>query len=128
MIVVSDGTDEVELPVSVTVENVNRPPDISGPGSQDVRAGEEISLNFSGSDPDNDALEYSSPDLPAGAQLNEQSGTLRWTPTDDQVGKATITVRVSDGNEQAEVKTDINVRQKQPVNTEAAPDTTQGTE
>ncbi len=124
--VVSDGMDEVELQVPVTVNNVNRGPEISAPSSSDVRAGEEISLSFSASDPDNDKLEFSSPDLPSGAQLDPQSGVLRWTPSDDQVGKATVTVRVSDGNDQAEAKTEINIRMPQPVNTEAPPDTTGG--
>jgi hypothetical protein len=123
--VASDGEDRAELPVQITVENVNRSPEVSGPEEEDVRAGETLNISYSGNDPDDDQLEFSSSDLPSGAQLDSQSGSLTWTPSDDQVGKTTVTIRASDGALQAEAQTIINVRKRELPTTETPSDTTQ---
>jgi len=109
---VSDGTTESSTSISVTVNDVNRAPSIDGGGSATVTAGETASLSFSGSDPDGDNLSYESGDLPSGANLNSANGNFSWTPSDDQTGNFTFTVRVSDGKESAETTGSVTVNPK----------------
>jgi hypothetical protein len=108
---VSDGQDTAEKTVNITVDNVNRTPSISGSGAEDVRAGETIDISFSGNDPDNDALTFSSPNLPNGASLDSNSGRFSWSPTAEQIGTVTVTILISDGKEEAQMTITINVQQ-----------------
>ncbi len=108
--VVSDGESETTLPVEIKVENVNRPPTIQAPNSQTVEAGNAVQLHFEGSDPDGDALTYSAADLPEGAKLDSQNGTVSWTPKESQVGSFTITIKVTDGQESASASTEVTVK------------------
>jgi len=109
---VSDGTAESTTTISVTVNDVNRPPSISGGGSVTITAGETATLSFSGSDPDGDNLTFESGDLPSGATLNSTSGDFSWTPAEDQTGNFSFTVRVSDGKESAETSGSVTVNPK----------------
>jgi hypothetical protein len=109
---VSDGTVENAINIPVTVNDVNRAPTIDGGGSVTVTAGETATLSFSASDPDGDNLTFESSDLPAGANLNAGNGTFSWTPSDDQTGNFTFTVRVSDGKESAETTGSVTVNSK----------------
>ena len=119
---VSDGTAESTTTISITVNDVNRSPEISGGGSTTVTAGETATLNFSASDPDGDNLSFESNDLPAGASLNSGNGAFSWTPSDNQTGSFTFTVRVTDGKETAETKGTVNVNPKpEPPPAEAPP-------
>ncbi len=120
--VVSDGEAETTLQVPVKVVNVNRPPQIKAPKAQSVRSGETLELHFTGSDPDGDALTYTSVDLPAGAKLDAKTGTVRWTPQDGQTGNFTISVKVSDGSASASASTQVTV---QPAVQSAPQDSTQ---
>ena len=109
---VSDGNAENTTTISVTVNDVNRAPTIDGGGSVTVTAGENASLSFSGSDPDGDNLTFESSDLPSGATLNSSNGNFSWTPSDDQTGNFTFTVRVTDGKENAETSGSVTVNPK----------------
>ncbi len=118
---VSDGETEVSKTVTITVENVNRPPTIKGPTSGEAQVGEAIKLQFNGQDPDGDDLTFTGENLPSGASINN-SGTFSWTPAEGQEGSYTFTVKVSDGQEEASTKVSITVKPKpQP----AEPDSTQ---
>jgi len=57
--------------------------------------GEELTRQFTASDPEDDPLEFSSNDLPSGATLTTD-GLLTWTPA--MHGKTMITIAVSDGD------------------------------
>jgi hypothetical protein len=109
---VSDGTTESTTTISVTVNDVNRAPTIDGGGSVTVTAGETATLSFSGSDPDGDNLTFESSNLPTGANLSSGNGNFSWTPSDDQTGNFTFTVRVSDGKESAETTGSVTVNPK----------------
>jgi hypothetical protein len=109
---VSDGTAESSTTITVTVNDINRAPTIDGGGSVTITAGETATLGFSGSDPDGDNLTFESSDLPAGANLISGNGNFSWTPTDDQTGNFTFTVRVSDGKESAETTGRVTVNPK----------------
>ncbi len=121
--VVSDGETSVSKVVKVTVENVNRPPQIKGPDKAETEAGSSVEVQFKGEDPDNNPLTYSASGLPNGATLDAHSGLLRWTPGETQTGEFTIEVKVSDGQAEAATTATIVVK---PKPQSAAPDTTQG--
>jgi PKD repeat protein len=120
---VSDGTAESTVSVPITVNDVNRAPQINGGGSVTVTAGERAVLSFSASDPDDDKLSFESNDLPDGANLDAQSGDFSWTPSDDQTGTFSFTVSVSDGKESAQAKGSVKVNAKPvaPPATEQTP-------
>ncbi len=119
---VSDGQDEVRKTVTIKVENVNRPPKIDGPDSKEAQVGEAVQLKFEGSDPDGDALTFSADGLPSGANLDANSGQFSWTPSEDQQGKHTFTVKVSDGQESASITVKILVKPRPQA---VPPDTSQ---
>lgn len=106
------GTYEVQFEVSdpaglkdvktctITVEHVNRPPVLAEIPDHTVKENEELRIQLQGSDPDREdtgKLQYSSPDLPAGATLDASTGLFRWIPDFDQSGEYTVTFMVSDG-------------------------------
>lgn len=122
----SDGSASVSKQTTITVENVNRDPEISGPASGEVQAGSALSLTYSGSDPDNDNLNYELDGAPSGMNI-DNSGSLSWTPGDDQVGTFDVTVKVSDGSSEASTVLSITVTPKpqpEPAPAPAPADTT----
>ncbi|MEJ2052522.1 MAG: putative Ig domain-containing protein, partial [Calditrichaceae bacterium] len=122
----SDGIETVSQTADVTVNNVNRAPEINGPGSETVEAGSAIQIQFNGSDPDNDALTFNTGNLPTGANFDRNTGQFNWTPTDDQVGEFALVVKVSDGTDEASKRCTITVKAKPvPEPVEAPADTSQ---
>lgn len=120
----SDGTTSVSKDVVITVENVNRDPQISGPASGSVEAGSNLTLSFSGSDPDNDNLNYEIDGAPSGMSISN-SGALSWTPAESQTGSFSVTVKVSDGSSEASAPLTVTVTPKpQPAPTPVPADTT----
>jgi PKD repeat protein len=94
---VSDGTLIDTEVVTITVNNVNRPPVLNPIEPQTIDEGLELQFTVTASDPDGDILTYSSPDMPAGAALDATTGIFAWTPGYDQAGQYTVTFTVSDG-------------------------------
>lgn len=116
----SDGTETVSQTAQITVNNVNRPPTISAPASQEVEVETPIRLQFSASDPDGDELTFEAGNLPSGADFNSRTGELVWTPSAGQAGEYAIVVKVSDGQAEASARTTIRVKEKpQPEPPEA---------
>ncbi len=93
---VTDGVLTANETITITVNDVNRAPVLSSIGDQTVNEGATLTFALSGSDPDGDALIYSSPDLPTGATLDGVS--FSWTPDYDQSGTYNVTFEVSDGD------------------------------
>jgi hypothetical protein len=107
--------ESVNTSFDITVNNTNREPEINGPASGSVEAGSALSLSYSSSDPDNDDLTFSLDGAPSGMTI-DGSGSLTWTPADDQVGTHSVNVIVSDGNAQSTVGLNVTVSAKpQPV-------------
>lgn len=86
------------MPASVTVTNVNRAPSFLGVPPDTVRivTGAIRTFQYTGSDPDNDAVGFTGVELPTGASLSAQ-GAFSWTPQQQQVGEFRVIVRLSDG-------------------------------
>ena len=82
------------LDVTITVGAANRPPVLAALGNQQVDVGATLTLAFSATDPDGDALVYRAAPLPSGAQLD--GAQLSWTPTAADTGNHPLTITVTD--------------------------------
>ncbi|MET0067706.1 MAG: putative Ig domain-containing protein [Candidatus Thiodiazotropha sp.] len=100
---VSDGSATASLSAfSISVNNVNQAPTISGTPSTSLEEGVAYSFTPSASDPDGDALSFSVSNLPSWASFNSSNGTLSGTPDSNASGTySNIVISVSDGNAQA---------------------------
>lgn len=113
-----------ETSFNITVTNLNRDPEISGPATGEVEAGSTLSLSYKASDPDDDdVLKFSVEGAPSGVSINSD-GNLTWTPTDSQAGSHSITVVVSDGTSKATTSLTVTVKAKPKPVTPAPADTT----
>lgn len=103
IVAVSDGQAMSGLPAfTLTVENVipgnNRPPQLSGTPPTTVMIGTEYSFRPTATDPDGDTLTFSIANMPAWASFNTNTGRLRGTPGQGDVGiHGDIQISVSDG-------------------------------
>jgi len=96
---ISDGTAIDSEDITITVNNVNRPPILNAIGNKSVNEGQTLSFTLSGSDPDGDNLTYSASHLPQGAGFDGATKTFTWTPAYDQAGTyANVHFEVSDGS------------------------------
>ncbi|MDP3723357.1 MAG: putative Ig domain-containing protein [Candidatus Omnitrophota bacterium] len=84
--------------VALFTDASNRPPVLDPIGDKTVREGEILAFTVSGSDPDGDALTYSTTPLPADALFDSVTKTFSWTPAYDQAGTYQVTFEVSDGD------------------------------
>jgi len=110
-VTMSDGESEVSSSFSVTVNNVNRKPEIEKGGSTTITIGETAKLSFSASDADEGTLTFSSDNLPDGSTLSS-SGEFSWTPGDNQIGSFVFTVQVSDGTDTSQTSASVTVEAK----------------
>ncbi|MEE9426039.1 MAG: putative Ig domain-containing protein [Methylococcales bacterium] len=74
----------------------NSDPTISPVENQTNQVGDSVSLQITANDSDGDTLSYSASDLPAGLNINSDTGVISGTLTTDAV--STINVTVDDGN------------------------------
>ncbi len=98
-ITVSDGSLSASLPpFSITVNNVNDAPVISGSPSPSVNQNLNYSFAPSASDIDGDILTFSAVNLPGWLSLNTSIGTISGVPAQGDVGvHSNIQLTVSDG-------------------------------
>jgi hypothetical protein len=94
---VSDGELSDSETITITVDNVNGPPELSSIGDQQTAENRELTIDLRATDPDDDALTFSADNLPAGAELEESR--FRWTPSFDQSGDHSVTFIVTDQSE-----------------------------
>ncbi|NIW78737.1 MAG: tandem-95 repeat protein [Calditrichae bacterium] len=92
------ATDNTQ--VSITVENVNRPPSIEGLGKKSVQENELLEFTLVGNDPDKEdegKVSLRPITLPRGASFNANSGQFTWTPDFNQSGDYVIEFEATDG-------------------------------
>ncbi len=75
----------------------NRPPTLEAPDNQVNRAGDEVSLQLAGSDPDGNTLTYEATSLPAGLSINASTGLISGKVAASAAGVRDVVVTVSDG-------------------------------
>ncbi|MEW6100680.1 MAG: putative Ig domain-containing protein [Candidatus Omnitrophota bacterium] len=99
-VIVSDGNLIAEKDISVSVSNVNRPPEISITGNTSVSENELVNIIISGNDPDSDILDYSVEGLPEGATFTKAADSdtrlFQWVPRNNQVGDFRVLFRIND--------------------------------
>ncbi len=82
---------------SVSATTPDNPPVLATIANQTVNEGSNLSFSISATDPDGDALSYSTTGLPAGATFTASTRTFSWTPTYSQSGNYNVTFTASDG-------------------------------
>ena len=98
---VSDGKGSVALePFSIVVEDVNRPPSISGVPMTGLIAGTEYDFSPAAVDLDGDSLTFSVTNKPSWSEFNVMTGRLSGVSNNSHVGAYQgIMIHVSDGSE-----------------------------
>ncbi len=128
-VLVSDGRTsptEVNFTLHVTRDPVpNFPAQIEGQPPYGAVINQLYEHDFEGFDPDGDSIFWYLDAAPDGADIDVDSGLLRWTPTSEQLGLQGFKVRVVDTNGQGEVLAySVDVRSSNlPPRLEAAPAT-----
>ncbi len=85
--------------ISITVDNVNRPPELASIGNQSTSENSLLTFGTSASDPDGDSVYFETTTLPTGAVFTDNgdgTGAFNWTPTYDQAGLYPITFYARD--------------------------------
>ncbi|WP_321430432.1 putative Ig domain-containing protein [uncultured Methanolobus sp.] len=95
---VSDGNLSDSETIVISVGLVNRAPELVPIGDKTVNEGSELEFVISATDPDPDALVYSTSALSDGADFDENNHTFTWTPDYGQEGSYYVTFTVSDGS------------------------------
>jgi hypothetical protein len=112
--VASDGQAQDSETITITVNNVNRPPVLGSIGSKSVYVNDTLSFSVSAADPDGGTIAFSTDTLPAGATFAGQS--FNWQPDSAQVGSHQVTFAASDGTLQDSETITITV-----LNTDTSP-------
>lgn len=92
--IVSDGKDQDSEYVTITVNNVNRPPVFSPIADAIVNENEPLEIILTASDPDKDVLVFTK-SVPFGTISGNK---FSWKPTYDNAGEHSIQFTVSDGD------------------------------
>lgn len=103
---VSDGTSEVNRIWSVTVDNVNRKPELEDIGEISIKETEKVLLKLTAADPDDNKLEYSVSD----SRFKKISDNeFEWQTDYDSAGEYSIEISVTDGQDTVSKETIIKV-------------------
>ncbi len=83
--------------VTITVNDVNRPPVLTVPGAQIVTSGQNLSFTVSAIDPDaGQTAVLSVENLPPGASFDSAIGLFSWTPTAPHAGANAVSFKATD--------------------------------
>ena len=111
IIIVFDGTVEVEVSMTVTVQSVNDAPVPSYTASISTDEDMAISQAITATDAENDTITYSVKEgnEPASGSVELVGGTYTYTPTTDYNGPDSFTVTVSDGAKEVDCEITVTV-------------------
>ncbi|MBI2522883.1 PKD domain-containing protein [Candidatus Woesearchaeota archaeon] len=104
--VISDGIFDAEKIWSVTVNNVNRKPQIAEIGDIKAKETDTVAIEVQALDDDEDEISYSIDDS---RFVQEDGGTFRWETSYDDAGKHLVTISVSDGVDTASQEVTVNI-------------------
>ncbi len=102
---VSDGLFDTEKIWSVTVNNVNRKPQISEIDDIEAKETDTVTINAAALDDDGDELSYSIDD----SRFVQDGSAFTWETTYDDAGEHLVTVSVSDGVDTATQEVTVTV-------------------
>ncbi len=100
----------VETVNDVLKANVSASPEITEIPDQEVSAGQTLIFTVEASNPNATKLTFTSPDLPAGASFDRNTGEFVWTPDQSQAGLHTLKLRCSDQLVTVETTVAVTVR------------------
>jgi gliding motility-associated-like protein len=107
---VNDGTTDVDQTFTITVNNTNDAPVISSIPVTSVDEDADYTYTLVATDVDvQDVIIYSAPTLPSWMTFNTSTGILSGTPSNNDVGIHTVTLRVNDGSTDIEQTFTINI-------------------
>ena len=91
------GIIEQSYEIAVGNESQNSAPEIlSTPEGFGVTVERTYRYNAQATDPDGDVVLWQLTDAPTGMSLDPETGTLRWQPTADQIGRHTVSLQAID--------------------------------
>ncbi|MBI1946401.1 MAG: tandem-95 repeat protein [Deltaproteobacteria bacterium] len=110
MLRMSDGTVDVDVPVTVTLEPVNDPP-TTADDEESTREDVPLSAKLTAQDPDKDAVTFSVAARPAhgSVEIDAVKGSYVYTPARDFAGPDSFGFAVSDGKLSAKGRISLNV-------------------
>jgi hypothetical protein len=94
----SDGLGNSMTSSSTAVTIQNSAPAITSSAKTTGRTEAAYSYTVTATDADGDTLAYSLTTSPTGMTIGATSGTISWTPTENQTGSNSVVVLVEDGN------------------------------
>ncbi len=105
-VIVSDGVNEAEKIWSLTVNNINRKPQLTSIEDINVKENDKVTISLNAWDEDGDALTSSIDD----ERFQKEVNVFTWETGYDDAGEHTFTISVSDGadttTQQIKVKVD----------------------
>ncbi len=120
--VITAGTGQIRIQsASLQADSgpVNRPPEVTNPGTQNDILDVPAQLQIQATDPDNQVLVFSAEGLPSGITIDSATGMLSGTPS--QPGITTATVSVTDGQRTASVVFTWTILAAAPLQLEPMP-------
>jgi RHS repeat-associated protein len=108
------GSAEQSFTVQVVSQPVTHTPIITSTAPLVATVGQMYAYNATGADPDGSPLVWDLDNAPQGMTLDPAQGTIRWTPTVDELGSQKVVLRLTNGQGQT-VAQSFNVV-VQPVN------------
>lgn len=90
------GTVTQSFTVNVVTQASNQAPSIVSTPPQTGTVGQPYAYDVRATDPDGDPLTFIFDESPAGMSIDAALGTIRWTPTADQLGPQSVVVRALD--------------------------------
>jgi hypothetical protein len=97
----SDGSESAQSKRRVfdfRAKKINNHPYFLSDPETEASVGSQYVYGFKAKDYDNDDLQYSLMEAPAGMVLDEAGRKLLWTPADENAGSAFVTLKATDGN------------------------------
>lgn len=95
--IVSDGVATIEKTIVITIDNVNRAPQLLTIGNKNVDEGKVLQFSVDAYDPDtSDNLTYTVLNLPSGASFDSVNKIFSWIPDYNQANNYEVTFGVED--------------------------------
>ena len=85
--------------ITITVEDVNRSPVLDPIGNKKTHEKQTLQFTVNATDPDGDALTYSTGRLPSRADFDPGTHTFAWSPSYDQEGSYQVTFTIADNGQ-----------------------------
>lgn len=100
--VVKDSETVTTKKLTITVNNVNRPPVFTPAiGNKTVDETKTLAFTIHAVDPDGDAVTYAVDDSPLRQYFDMKTLTFTWTPTYEEAGTYQMTFRATDGDKES---------------------------